>query len=113
MNNGGIPFCPEYILVTGNVPAGILLAYLVSGSSDTNETDDSLKQRTGLSLGQVRRARRSLEGLGLVETGIIGFGSSKTTHYWLNQERLRDDIQRVHDEGLDRRLKRDCDEGDF
>ena len=104
------PHCPEYILVTGNLAASILLAHLLSEPENpVCIADTALGMKTGLSLGQLRRARRVLEQLGFIRTEITRPGGRRTVRCHLDRARISGDLGRAR-EGLDRRPKKD---GDF
>ena len=116
---------PEYALMTGDTSCGILLAQVVywfgySKSGDLRavlidgkdeklyhcETDADMGDQLGLTHDQVRRARRVLHELGLVDTRIGGFSGRKTVFYKLNSQEFAHDFRLVRKGQLDRRRHR-------
>jgi len=114
-----LPICTD---ITNYLPAGLVLSELIfwNRPSSTNssklrvekydketgsrkryvaKTDRDLRQKTGLSADQVKRAKKVLERLGLVTIKHHKFGIGNTTHYELHIDRLIELWRRAKDDG--------------
>ena len=86
----------EFIAYTGDLESALLLSQLIYWSERTSnpegwiyKTYDDWEEETSLKEYSVRKARKKLEKMGILETKIKKVNGNPTLHYRINIEKLK------------------------
>ena len=95
-----IAYCPIYRKLTGSLPGAILLSQLMYWAFKKTEfwkTDTELMKETGLSIKELKTAKKRIKGLDFIDISVEGF--PPTTWYKVDIEKCAEKLSTIGPKG--------------